>query len=1251
MSLPISTLTGSNTIAQLIYNVNRIKTLAANTSNPIFNGNVGIGGTPAEKLDVIAPDNSSIVMARVTRSSKDYGIALENNGSTGDSTINAFGSGAALIFETASTERARITSGGTLAVGDIGGLNSELIHARRSSGTISTLYNSGSTGDVLRLYHENTAVTAFSIWGVGAQRGFITSPVSNNGLIFGTSSTERMRLDTYGRLVHGYTSATTFGTDGWGSGIQEYDIQGIAIIRSAADAFGGALNLVSSRGSVGSPTIVTSGDRLGGIYFSGYDGGDFNSYGAAIEAQVDGTPGVNDMPGRLLFYTVADGSNTLSERMRLDSTGAATFAGDVGVRGAPGTTFGTDTWGPELQAVGGQGIASLRASGDAFGGALNLAGARGTFGSPSIVLNNDALGAVYFDGFDGGDYLSYGASIVAYVDGTPGVNDMPTRLVFSTSADGSNTPTERMRIDSHGNLGIATAIDHNGRLSIKSTGTEQHLVLEQENVTTDGWGIRAVAAGGYFEISRMTGTTTFTPRVTINSSGNLGIGTSNPDGKLHVQVADASATPSTLGDDFVLESTGNMGMTLLSDDTGSSYIFFGSTTDADAAFIRGSYSSGSQYLAFGTDGTERFRVNSSGNFGIGTTTIESFGGGHKTLEVSGSSNAHGGVFKTATSDSAGAGSAGTEMLMYTNSSGGAISVTSADPLLFQTSSTERARITSGGTFVVGTTAGLTSELIHARRSSGTISTLYNNGSTGDVLRLYHENTAVTAFSIWGVGAQRGFITSPVSSNGLIFGTSSTEQARFDDNGLRIGTTAEVITATGGELVSLQGTATKSPLAINSSGAPNIRSWNTGSSAATRYHFIGSNAAGLQEFHLRRETNGDIRLASLLGSLQLDGNSNGILFLIAGSERMRLDSSGNLGIGTSTSDALLYARRTSGTTAPIGRFEAAIGAFTGTSLTAQNTLGTSNTYNLFTCVTDSDGDAGGPYTLFSIRGDGKVGIGNSPLNQSALRVHGSISVTTSDTDFGAGGNRAMIDLAGPVARMGAINGGGGPLELALYSATAECMRINSSGNIGIGTTSPDKQLTLYSATDASQGISLRNQSAGTSAASYISMGNDSDALDGQIFLTGSMNTSYAGTRSFNFLSNVGAFGFYRSRLSPVATMVMDTSGNVGIGTSSPVTTLDVTGTARATQGTPYTTYTANTKTLALTDNGYYTRCSNTTLITITIPNNSTVAFPLGSEMIFFQAGSGNVLFANAAGVTLNSKESNSEFDWTIFSCYT
>ena len=49
------------------------------------------------------------------------------------------------------------------------------------------------------------------------------------------------------------------------------------------------------------------------------------------------------------------------------------------------------------------------------------------------------------------------ASISVAVDGTPGANDMPGRLVFSTTADGASSPTERMRIDSDGKVGIGRA--------------------------------------------------------------------------------------------------------------------------------------------------------------------------------------------------------------------------------------------------------------------------------------------------------------------------------------------------------------------------------------------------------------------------------------------------------------------------------------------------------------------------------------------------------------------------------------------------------------------------------------------------------------------------------------------------------------------------------------------------------------------------------------------------------------------------
>jgi hypothetical protein len=79
--------------------------------------------------------------------------------------------------------------------------------------------------------------------------------------------------------------------------------------------------LQKSRGTLTSPTIVADDDHLGVIAAYGWDGTDSNTTAGMIQFSVDGTPGSNDMPGRITFHTTADGAAAVTERMRIDSAG------------------------------------------------------------------------------------------------------------------------------------------------------------------------------------------------------------------------------------------------------------------------------------------------------------------------------------------------------------------------------------------------------------------------------------------------------------------------------------------------------------------------------------------------------------------------------------------------------------------------------------------------------------------------------------------------------------------------------------------------------------------------------------------------------------------------------------------------------------------------------------------------------------------------------------------------------------------
>ena len=133
------------------------------------------------------------------------------------------------------------------------------------------------------------------------------------------------------RLFIGEGNGTTTGQ---GNRVQIYgtDSQkaGLQIGVGVADASPAHLELYKSRNTTqGSYTIVQADDKLGRIIFRGDDGTDLNSPAASIEAAVSGTPGSNDMPGRLMFFTTPDGSASLSERMRIHSDGVVSIPGGV----------------------------------------------------------------------------------------------------------------------------------------------------------------------------------------------------------------------------------------------------------------------------------------------------------------------------------------------------------------------------------------------------------------------------------------------------------------------------------------------------------------------------------------------------------------------------------------------------------------------------------------------------------------------------------------------------------------------------------------------------------------------------------------------------------------------------------------------------------------------------------------------------------------------------------------------------------
>ena len=397
----------------------------------------------------------------------------------------------------------------------------------------------------------------------------------------------------------------------------------LGVVRYSADTAGPRFILGKSRnGSIATAggTIVQSGDTVGLIQFAADDGGDVATKPVQIAAAIDGTPGSDDVPGRLVISTVPDGSASIAEALRItnagdigigdsspstklhvttatqdegviiectnggtsvgpilqldrssatpaadDDMGRIDFSGkdsggntldyvniasrivdptngseDAGLTistKVAGTTrsrldfnatetvfnensvdldFRVETDGaankffvdggnnvvvignnapvsslavaPTFQIQGNSnanaGMSISRYTNNTSGTFINLTKSRSTSVGDNftIVQSGDALGRISFIGADGVDMAHQSAKIGAAIDGTPGENDVPGRLTFETTPDGSSSLSEAMRIKQSGAVLINTTTDYGGKLNIARGDNNTTLAL----VCTDG---------------------------------------------------------------------------------------------------------------------------------------------------------------------------------------------------------------------------------------------------------------------------------------------------------------------------------------------------------------------------------------------------------------------------------------------------------------------------------------------------------------------------------------------------------------------------------------------------------------------------------------------------------------------------------------------------------------------------------------------------------------------------------------------
>jgi hypothetical protein len=626
------------------------------------------------------------------------------------------------------------------------------------TGTISGATASFTSGNFVTATFTSTAIIAS---GTAASPSLSILSDPNTGLYspgadqvaLATAGTGRLFIDSSGRLLLGTSSSRNSragGTD-YANTLQiEADTNqaGIAITRFTDSNIGSFFNLQKGRGTIALPTVVSSGDAIGDIRFSGFDGTNFSN-GAGIRAEVDGTPGANDMPGRLIFSTTADGTASFTERMRLDSSGRLGLG-----TSSPASLFHMNT-----PATGGGAIFSSQG--------YNYATISQIISSADAVFGGGVIASDV-----GGEVKKITADAAHYVKMQIGEGiTFHTNITGASGTSVARTTNERMRIDSNGNVNIGTGTT--GLFLSPLTGASSYITTNATNTATD----LIFGTSTAIPIRFITGNT---ERARIDSSGRVGIGTSSPGALLHVNGEDSNGLIARFasgtnyqGFDFSGTTDAGNGTLVIQPNTipGSGtaefYTYFkkatsGGTTNHNV-IIDGKVGIGTSAPGFAFD--------IQGAQGVGLQILENSSGANRRLRI--------------TQEAAGV----TYDATYS---------TVGNAHRWLVGGTEFARIDSSGRVGIGTT------------SPGSILTVSDPGTGLQFTNAASGNYNIGLLS--GTGFADAYVFNRANSP-LILGTNNTERARIDSSGrLLVGTSTSVNNLLNGAL-QVVGTSTDSYITV------------------------------------------------------------------------------------------------------------------------------------------------------------------------------------------------------------------------------------------------------------------------------------------------------------------------------------------------------------------------------------------------------------------------------------------------------